>query len=71
MWEETMTTLMQQALERIAMLTADDQDELAIELLDELTFDAKLEATAHKLVHLAEAAIAEHRAGKTMPCKTV
>jgi hypothetical protein len=51
-------------------LPASQQDELATLLLAEIAeceFDRKLEQTAHKLVHLAEEALADHRAGRTLP----
>ena len=66
-----MTALLQQAFETASRLSASEQDAIATRLLAELTkedeFDLALQRTAHKLVGLAEAALAEHRAGLTLP----
>ena len=64
-----MTTLLERAFARAAQLPESEQDDLASRLLAEMeaedAFDAKIGRTAHKLVGLANEAIAEHRAGLT------
>ena len=64
-----MTKLLEQAFRAAAQLTEAEQDVLAGRLLAELAeedaFDQKIAQTAHKLTGLAEAALAEHRAGLT------
>ncbi len=64
-----MTTLLQQAFEAAAKLPAEEQDVLASRLLAELAaeddFDRAITASGKKLVALAAAALAEHRAGET------
>lgn len=64
-----MSTLLQKAFAEAAKLSQEDQDLLAAGLLDELAaeeaFDQKIAATAHRLVDLANAALAEHEAGLT------
>lgn len=66
-----MTTLLQKAMSAIAQLSDAEQDAVAARLLAELeaedAFDRKLEKTAHKLGRLTEDALAEHRAGLTLP----
>jgi hypothetical protein len=66
-----MTTLLQQAFEAAAKLPAEEQDVLASRLLAELAaeddFDRDIAASSKKLVALAAAALAEHRAGQTQP----
>jgi hypothetical protein len=66
-----MTTLLQQAFEVAAKLPAEEQDVLASRLLAELAaeddFDRDIAASSKKLVALAAAALAEHRAGHTQP----
>lgn len=66
-----MTTLLQHAFDQAARLPSDEQDLLAVQLLaqldDEDEFDRKIEATASKLVGLANAALAERSAGSTLP----
>jgi hypothetical protein len=66
-----MTTLLQQAFEAAAKLPAEEQDVLASRLLAELAaeddFDRAIAASGKKLVPLAAAALAEHRAGQTQP----
>ena len=66
-----MTTLLQQAFEVAAKLPAEEQDILASRLLAELAaeddFDRDIAASSKKLVALAAAALAEHRAGQTQP----
>jgi hypothetical protein len=65
------TTLLQQAFEAAAKLPAEQQDLLAARLLAELAaeddFDRAIAASSGKLVSLAAAALAEHRAGQTQP----
>jgi hypothetical protein len=64
-----MTQLLEQAFRAAAQLTEPEQDVLAARLLAELQaedeFDRKIAATSHKLVSLAEEALAEHQAGLT------
>lgn len=66
-----MTTLLQQAFDAASKLPAAEQDLLASRLLAELAaeddFDRAIRASGDKLVTLATAALAEHRAGKTQP----
>ena len=66
-----MTTLLQQAFDVAAKLPAEEQDLLASRLLAELAaedqFDREIAASSKKLVGLAAAALAEHRAGQTQP----
>ncbi len=66
-----MATLLQQAFEAAAKLPAEEQDLLASRLLAELAaeddFDRAIAASRDKLVVLAAAALAEHRAGQTQP----
>jgi hypothetical protein len=66
-----MTPLLQQAFHAVALLPAEDQNALASRLLEELAaeeaFDQRLEATAHRLIGLANDALAEFRAGETLP----
>jgi hypothetical protein len=66
-----MTALLQQAFEAASRLSESDQDAIAARLLADLAkedeFDLALQRTAHKLVGMAEEALAEHRAGLTLP----
>jgi hypothetical protein len=66
-----MTELLRKAFEEASKLPPGDQDALASVLLDELDgerrWDSTLEKTHEKLTGLADAAVAEHRAGKTQP----
>ena len=66
-----MTALLQQAFEAASQLPESEQDVIAARLLAELTsedeFDRKLASTGEKLARLSAEAIAEHRAGLTMP----
>jgi hypothetical protein len=66
-----MTELLRKAFEEGSKLPPGEQDALASALLDELEeerrWDGTLEQTHEKLVALADAALAEHRAGKTEP----
>jgi hypothetical protein len=66
-----MTALLQQAFEAASQLSEAEQDAIAMRLLAELAeedeFDLALKRTGHKLVKLSEAALAEHRAGLTLP----
>jgi hypothetical protein len=66
-----MTELLQKAFEAASKLPPREQDALASVLLgeieDEHRWDATLEETHKKLTGLAEAALAEHRAGKGWP----
>jgi len=64
-----MTTLLERAFAEAAKLSAAEQDLLASRLLAELAaeddFDRKLASSGDKLAHLAQEALAEHRAGLT------
>ena len=64
-----MTELLRKAFEKASKLPAQEQDALASVLLDEIEgeqkWDATLAETQDELVGLADAALAEHRAGET------
>ena len=64
-----MTELLRKAFEKASKLPAQEQDALASVLLDEIKgeqkWDATLAETQDDLAGLADAALAEHRAGKT------
>jgi hypothetical protein len=66
-----MTALLERAFHAASQLSEAEQDALAARLLAELeaeeAFDRTLEQTAHKLTPLTEEALAEHRAGLTLP----
>jgi len=66
-----MTALLQQAFDAASQLSESEQDAIAARLLAEMAqedeFDRAIERTAHKLVGMAEEALAEHRAGLTLP----
>jgi len=66
-----MTALLEKAFRAVSQLSEVEQDAWAARLLAELEaedeFDRKLEQTAHKLARLTEEALAEHRAGLTLP----
>lgn len=66
-----MTTLLQQAFTAAAALPAAEQDALAARVLAEIAaedeFDRAIAGSASKLVGLANDALAEHRAGQTLP----
>ena len=66
-----MTPLLRQAFTAIAALPPDDQDMLALRLLDELAaeeaFDQTLAATGDRLAALAVEALAEFHAGEAAP----
>jgi hypothetical protein len=66
-----MTTLLQEAFNAAAKLSATEQDLLAARVLAEVAaedeFDQAIAASGEKLVTLAAAALAEHREGKTQP----
>ena len=66
-----MTPLLQQAFTTLAALPADEQDAVAAWLMDELAaedaFDRDVTATGDRLAGLATQALAEHRAGETLP----
>jgi hypothetical protein len=65
----TMTKLLERAFAEASKLPVAEQDVLAArvlaELVDEDEFDRVIAASADKLVSLANAALAEHRAGQT------
>ncbi len=66
-----MTELLRKAFEEASKLPPQEQDSLASVLLEEIDgeqrWDATLEETQEDLAGLADAALAEHRAGKTEP----
>jgi len=66
-----MTQLLEKALSEVAKLPPSEQDALAAILLEELASEQKWADLFAKsqgpLNHLAEEALAEHRAGKTKP----
>jgi hypothetical protein len=66
-----MTALLQEALRAVAQLPESEQDALAMRLLAEMAkedeFDLALQRTGHKLADMAREALAEHRAGQTLP----
>jgi phage tail sheath protein FI len=68
---EVMTALLKQAIEAAEKLSDAEQDALATRLLAEIAkedeFDLALAQTGHKLVGMAEEALAELRAGRTKP----
>jgi len=66
-----MTSLLDKAIKQASQLPADQQDELAQMILDELTAEAKwgraFAASGEPLSRLAADALAEHRRGDTQP----
>lgn len=66
-----MTKLLEKAYERIAQLPEQEQDNIATLILDELDsedqWSDKFTASASVLEKLAQKALEEHRAGKTLP----
>ena len=64
-----MTKLLERAFSEASKLTVAEQDLLAARVLAELgeedEFDRAITASADKLASLANAALAEHRAGQT------
>jgi hypothetical protein len=66
-----MTALLEEAFRAASQLPEGEQDALAARLLAEIAaedeFDRVLEQTGHKLARLTEEALAEHRAGLTLP----
>lgn len=64
-----MTSLLKQAMDEIAKLPPEKQDQIARRILDDLEderrWDASFSASQGMLESLAAEAIAEHRAGKT------
>jgi len=66
-----MTALLQQAFQAAQQLTDTEQDQLATRLLAEMAkeneFDFALQQTGHKLVGMANEALAELRSGLTQP----
>lgn len=66
-----MTDALERAFEAASLLPDDAQDELAAAILAELeaeaAFDRRLAETAPALKRLAEEALAEHRAERTLP----
>jgi hypothetical protein len=68
--EASMTQLLKMAFEAASKLPAHEQDELAKALLQDLEAEARwasaLDASADVLAGMADEAIAEHRAGRTL-----
>ena len=66
-----MTELLRKAFEEASKLPPSDQDALAsvllLEIEGEYQWDATLARTPDTLAGLADAALAEHHAGKTQP----
>lgn len=66
-----MTQLLEQAYARISELPEAEQDSIATLILDELAdeaeWDCKFADSSDVLSRLAQKALAEHRAGKTLP----
>jgi len=66
-----MTELLRKAFQEASKLSPPEQDALATVLLEELDgerrWDSSLAGSPDKLAALADAALAEHRAGKTQP----
>lgn len=66
-----MTQLMEKAFARIAQLPDQDQDQIASLILDELEdeeeWTRQFADSSDLLADLANKALAEHRAGKTLP----
>ncbi len=66
-----MTQLLEQAYARIAQLPASEQDSIATLILEELEDEErwahKFAASGDVLSRLAQKALTEHRAGKTLP----
>ncbi|MEP6871535.1 MAG: hypothetical protein ABI939_06740 [Anaerolineaceae bacterium] len=66
-----MTKLLEQAFSEISQLPPEEQDRLAIAILEELAtenaFDAKLAATAHLLEPLVRKVQEDYKAGLTEP----
>ena len=66
-----MTQLLEKALNEVAKLPPSEQDALAAILLEELASEKKwselFAQSQDELAKLAEEALAEHRAGKSMP----
>ena len=66
-----MTQLLEKALNEVAKLPPSEQDALAAILLEELASEKKwselFAQSQDVLAKLAEEALAEHRAGKSMP----
>ncbi|MEQ8996511.1 MAG: hypothetical protein RID53_08405 [Coleofasciculus sp. B1-GNL1-01] len=64
-----MTKLLEQAIEKVKTLPETDQDAIAALILEELEDETRWDQTfyqsQHALAQLAEAALAEDRAGKT------
>lgn len=66
-----MTEMLQGAFEMASRLPALEQDALAAQLIEEIESEARWDAAFARsqdvLVRMAEAAMAEHRAGRTLP----
>ena len=66
-----MTALLEKAVDRLKKRTVEEQESIATLILEELdseeVWDEKFKASSDKLGQLARAALAEYRAGKTLP----
>jgi len=66
-----MTAVLQEAFRAVSQLPEAEQDALAMRLLAEMAkedeFDLALQQTGHKLAGMGHEALAEHRAGRTLP----
>ncbi|HEU0053974.1 MAG TPA: hypothetical protein VFQ39_12400 [Longimicrobium sp.] len=66
-----MTKLLERAILAVQSLPDTDQDAIAAEILatleDERRWDASFASSANLLAQLSEEALAEHRAGRTLP----
>ena len=66
-----MTELLKRAFDEASKLSADEQDALASELLQDLKgehrWDTALESSQDELRSLADEALKEHRTGRTQP----
>ena len=66
-----MTQLLEKAYERLTRLPDEEQDTIAALILDELDseeeWNRQFARSADALSRLAQKALAEHRAGKTVP----
>ena len=70
-----MTTLLEDALRKVAALPQDEQDAIASQIIetlrDEDAWKEKLARNPEKLRGLAEEALEEHRRGETRPLDEV
>lgn len=62
-----MTKSLEAAFKAASGLPEEEQDSLAAAILAELAFDAAIASRPDVLERLADEALAEHRAGRTLP----